>query len=138
MHFLQFLLRFSWFSFSAVFDLEEIEAKILKLENPSSIPLTLIIDNVRTPDNIGALIRVGAAVGCEKIITTKVNRFWPIFIYEIDILLTLTEFLSILKRFFDRRSDSRTINSLFSKLILDDFWLIFIDNQRYISDFNGF
>merc|ERR1719414_502080 len=31
----------------------------------------MILDNVRTPDNIGALIRVGAAVGCQRIITTK-------------------------------------------------------------------
>ena len=44
--------------------------------NPSSIPLTMILDNVRIPDNIGALIRVGAAVGCQRIITTKVSRMF--------------------------------------------------------------
>ena len=43
--------------------------------NESSVPITVILDNVRTPDNIGALTRVAAAIGCKKIISTKVCLF---------------------------------------------------------------
>ena len=66
-------LLFKKMCFPAIFDLEEIELSMKDKINSSSIPLTMILDNVRTPDNIGALIRVGAAVGCQRIITTKVS-----------------------------------------------------------------
>jgi len=35
------------------------------------LPVTLIFDNVRDPGNAGTLIRTAAAVGCDRIITTK-------------------------------------------------------------------
>ena len=33
----------------------------------SPIPLTLVCDNIRGPDNLGAIIRVAAAVGVRKV-----------------------------------------------------------------------
>ena len=56
----------------ATFDLDEIKMAISEKPNESSVPITVILDNVRTPDNIGALTRVAAAIGCKKIISTKV------------------------------------------------------------------
>ena len=41
--------------------------------NPDNLPLTIILENIRTPDNVGALTRIAAAAGCQKIIATKVN-----------------------------------------------------------------
>ena len=43
------------------------------MENSENIPLTVILENIRTPDNLGALTRIAAAVGCQRIITTKVS-----------------------------------------------------------------
>lgn len=54
----------------ATFDFEEIQQKSFEAEN--NLPITVILDNVRSPDNVGALVRVAAAVGCKKLITTKV------------------------------------------------------------------
>jgi tRNA G18 (ribose-2'-O)-methylase SpoU len=62
------------FIISATFDLNEIKDNIENnQENQDSIPITVILDNVRTPDNVGALIRVAAAVGCKQILAMKVN-----------------------------------------------------------------
>jgi len=61
--------------FSAIFSLEEIELSMKERTDPTSLPLTMILDNVKSPDNLGALIRVAAAVGCQKIITTKVSIY---------------------------------------------------------------
>lgn len=35
------------------------------------LPITLIFDSLKDPGNAGTLIRSAAAVGCERIITTK-------------------------------------------------------------------
>ena len=59
-------------SFSATFDLDEIRNVVNEKHNEDAVPITVILDNVRTPDNIGALTRVAAAVGCKRIISTKV------------------------------------------------------------------
>ena len=37
----------------------------------SPLPLTLICDNIRTPDNLGAVLRVAAAAGVGRILLTK-------------------------------------------------------------------
>ena len=37
----------------------------------SPLPMTLICDNIRTPDNMGATLRVAAAAGVEKAILTR-------------------------------------------------------------------
>ena len=58
---------------SAIFDLEEIESELKSKSNPDHLPLTIILENIRTPDNVGALTRIAAAAGCQKIITTKVK-----------------------------------------------------------------
>merc|ERR1711997_461876 len=55
----------------ATFDLEEIRNAVNEKHNEDSVPITVILDNVRTPDNIGALTRVAAALGCKRIISTK-------------------------------------------------------------------
>ena len=36
-----------------------------------SLPVTLILDQIRDPGNIGTLLRTAAAVGCEKVIAVK-------------------------------------------------------------------
>lgn len=44
---------------------------------PSSpLPLTLVCDNIRGPDNLGAIIRLAAAVGVRKIICTGCTDAW--------------------------------------------------------------
>lgn len=35
------------------------------------LPLTIICDNIREPNNLGAILRIASAVGCEKVILTK-------------------------------------------------------------------
>jgi len=42
----------------------------------SPIPLTLVCDNIRGPDNLGAIIRVAAAVGVRKIICVGCTDAW--------------------------------------------------------------
>jgi tRNA G18 (ribose-2'-O)-methylase SpoU len=37
----------------------------------SPLRLSLIVDNVRTPDNLGAVIRVAAAAGARQVLLTK-------------------------------------------------------------------
>lgn len=33
--------------------------------------LTVVVDNVRNPDNLGGILRVAAAAGCNRVVTTK-------------------------------------------------------------------
>jgi tRNA G18 (ribose-2'-O)-methylase SpoU len=35
------------------------------------LPVTLILDNVRNPDNFGAILRVAAAVGCKRVVAMQ-------------------------------------------------------------------
>jgi tRNA G18 (ribose-2'-O)-methylase SpoU len=35
----------------------------------NSLPIHLVLDNIRMPDNLGALLRVAAAVGCKQVPT---------------------------------------------------------------------
>jgi len=60
----------------AAFSKEEITAKA---EASSPLGLTLICDNVRSPDNLGAVIRVAAAAGARQILCTAgcVNVWSP-------------------------------------------------------------
>lgn len=37
------------------------------------IPVSIVLDNVREPNNMGAIIRVAAAVGADQVILTKGN-----------------------------------------------------------------
>lgn len=36
-----------------------------------AVPVTIICDNVREPGNLGAILRVAAGAGCERVILTK-------------------------------------------------------------------
>ena len=36
-----------------------------------SLPVTLVVDNVRTPDNLGALLRAAAAAGARKVVCLR-------------------------------------------------------------------
>ncbi|XP_046740898.1 rRNA methyltransferase 3A, mitochondrial [Diprion similis] len=42
-----------------------------KEPSPDALPVTVICDNVREPGNLGAILRVVAGVGCERVILTK-------------------------------------------------------------------
>ena len=54
------------------------------MENSENIPLAMIFENIRTPDNLGALTRIAAAVGCQKIITTKVgDKIFFVFFFNV-------------------------------------------------------
>ena len=88
----------------ALFDLNEVQEKVI--ENENSLPITLILDNVRMPDNIGAISRVAAAIGCKKVITTKVNKNY-IFSCKISIVdptlvsvVKAVQFLNVPQCFF--------------------------------------
>lgn len=37
------------------------------------VPLTIICDNIRDPGNIGSILRCAAAIGCQRLVTTKGN-----------------------------------------------------------------
>jgi len=52
----------------AAFSKQEIVNKAVA---QSPVPLSLICDNVRTPDNLGAVIRVAAAAGARQILCTR-------------------------------------------------------------------
>ena len=54
----------------ASFSQSEIEAKVA--ENSSGrLPITLLLDNIRGPDNLGAILRVAAAIGVKKILAMR-------------------------------------------------------------------
>ena len=53
----------------AAFDKEEV--KSVAAVSAEALPLTIICDNVRTPDNMGGILRVAVAVGAQKVILTK-------------------------------------------------------------------
>ena len=61
------------FSFPAIFDKQEIETELISRTNAEHLPITMILENIRNPDIIGALTRVAASFGCKKIITIKVS-----------------------------------------------------------------
>lgn len=42
---------------------------IRRLSKP--LPLDLICDNIRVPGNLGAILRIAAGAGCEKVLLTK-------------------------------------------------------------------
>lgn len=49
----------------AIFDKKFVE------EDPNSLPISIICDNIREPNNLGSIIRVGKAVDCKRIVLTK-------------------------------------------------------------------
>jgi len=52
----------------AAFSKQDIEKNSIA---KSPVPLTLICDNIRTPDNLGAVIRVAAAAGAKHVLCTR-------------------------------------------------------------------
>ena len=55
--------------FLAAFDRQEMMSAVNSKGVKDCVPLTLVLDNVRGPDNMGAILRVAAAVGCRKVVT---------------------------------------------------------------------
>ena len=62
------VVMFLFAGIMAAFSREEVERKAVAR---SCLPLTLICDNIRTPDNLGSVIRVAAAAGARHVITTR-------------------------------------------------------------------
>ena len=52
----------------AAFSKSEIESGVAA---SSPLRLTLVCDNIRTPDNLGAVFRCAAAAGAKKVVTTR-------------------------------------------------------------------
>lgn len=48
----------------------EMETLARTKQRANTLPVTLLMDNVRTPENFGSLLRVAAAVGCRSVIST--------------------------------------------------------------------
>jgi len=60
--------------FMAAFNRRDFEAKVrerIERGEDNSLPLTVVLDNVRSPDNMGALLRVAAAAGCKAVVAMK-------------------------------------------------------------------
>jgi len=53
----------------AAFSKEEITEKVKSCQTPC-LPLTLVCDNIRQPDNLGAVLRVAAAAGAHRVVLT--------------------------------------------------------------------
>jgi tRNA G18 (ribose-2'-O)-methylase SpoU len=49
----------------AIFDKKEVD------EDSNSLPISVICDNIREPNNLGSIIRVAKAVACRQVILTK-------------------------------------------------------------------
>ncbi|XP_049964622.1 rRNA methyltransferase 3, mitochondrial isoform X1 [Schistocerca serialis cubense] len=54
-----------------VIGLFEISNILRQTPAENSLPITIICDNVRDPGNMGSVLRIAAAAGCEKVILTK-------------------------------------------------------------------
>lgn len=65
--------------YAGIFNIPDIQNK---KPADNAIPLTIICDNIREPGNLGSIIRIAAAVGCEKLLLMK-------GIFHTDLLLTL-------------------------------------------------
>jgi len=55
--------------FAAAFRKQDIVNRARHAKN-DNLPMTLILDNVRNPDNFGGILRVAAAAGCRQVIAT--------------------------------------------------------------------
>ena len=51
-------------------EIEEL-ARRRSREDLSNLPITLILDNVRQPDNLGAILRVASAIGVRRVLLLK-------------------------------------------------------------------
>jgi len=56
--------------FMAAFRKKDILEGIKRAKN-KSLPMTLVMDNVRNPDNFGGILRMAAAAGCRRVIATS-------------------------------------------------------------------
>ena len=52
----------------AAFDKQQV---IESVRASRALPITLLCDNVRSPDNLGAILRVAAGAGVERILLTR-------------------------------------------------------------------
>jgi len=64
-----FIFNHPVFFISAIFEMPE-KGHLFYTER-KTIPLTLVLDNIRDPGNMGTLIRTAAAVGCQSVTTIK-------------------------------------------------------------------
>lgn len=63
-----------------MFDLPTVE-NVKRLSRP--FPLQLICDNIRTPGNLGAILRAAAGVGCDSVLLTKGNTLSEKLVHKV-------------------------------------------------------
>ena len=69
-----------------MFDLPDQKKIINKFK---TVPLTIICDNIREPGNLGSILRVAGAVGCQKVImTTGINLSLEFHLKKLFFIIT--------------------------------------------------
>lgn len=60
--------------FLATFRKDEI--KSVSRLSPDPLPIHLVVENIRMPDNLGSLLRVAAAVGCQQVLLAFFGKLY--------------------------------------------------------------
>ena len=64
-------MKNSRFTFAVAFRKSDILKRVSSIGDQETLPMTLILDNVRNPDNFGGILRAATGAGCRSVIATK-------------------------------------------------------------------